>query len=104
MKSANSKLVKGWVGTISPKGVTTYQEEESRNAFQEGHAAFLRNWPYVYALANGKDSLVKGRVDVTTLPQGDGPNAGHTSTLGGWQLMLHQPMHWSEKPMPKISG
>jgi trehalose/maltose transport system substrate-binding protein len=82
------EMVKGWVGTISPKGVTTYQEEESRNAFQEGHAAFLRNWPYVYALANGKDSLVKGHVDVTTLPQGDGPNAGHTSTLGGWQLML----------------
>jgi trehalose/maltose transport system substrate-binding protein len=48
----------------------------------------LRNWPYVYALANGKDSLVKGHVDVTALPKGDGPNAGHTSTLGGWQLML----------------
>ncbi|MBV8279688.1 MAG: ABC transporter substrate-binding protein, partial [Verrucomicrobia bacterium] len=82
------KTVARWVGTISPKGATTYQEEESRNAFQEGHAAFLRNWPYVYALANGKDSQVKGHVDVTSLPQGDGPNASHAATLGGWQLML----------------
>jgi trehalose/maltose transport system substrate-binding protein len=62
------EMVKGWVGTISPKGVTAYQEEESRNAFQEGHAAFLRNWPYVYALANGKESPVKGHVDVTFSP------------------------------------
>ena len=81
-------MVKGWVGTISPKGVTTYQEEESRNAFQAGHAAFLRNWPYVYALANSKDSPVNGKVDVTSLPQGEGPNASHVATLGGWQLML----------------
>jgi len=81
-------MAKGWVGTISPKGVTTYQEEEGRNAFQEGRAAFLRNWPYVYALANGTESSVKGHFDVTYLPQGDGPNATHAACLGGWQLML----------------
>jgi trehalose/maltose transport system substrate-binding protein len=81
-------MAKGWVGTISPKGVTNYQEEEGRNAFQEGRAAFLRNWPYVYALANGKESAVKGHFDVTYLPQGDGPNATHAACLGGWQLML----------------
>ena len=81
-------MAKGWVGTISPKGVTTYQEEEGRNAFREGRAAFLRNWPYVYALANGKESSVKGHFDVTYLPQGDGPNATHAACLGGWQLML----------------
>ena len=81
-------MVKGWVGTISPQGVANYQEEETRNAFQEGHAAFLRNWPYVYALANSKDSPVNGHVDVTYLPQGDASNGSHAATLGGWQLML----------------
>ena len=81
-------LAKSWVGTICPNGVTNYQEEECRNAWQEGHAAFLRNWPYVYALSNAETSAVKGRFDVTYLPQGDGPNASHAATLGGWQLML----------------
>jgi trehalose/maltose transport system substrate-binding protein len=81
-------MAQNWVGTISAKGTTGYQEEESRNAFQEGHAAFLRNWPYVYALANAEESPVKGHVDVTYLPQGDGPNASHAACLGGWQLML----------------
>ena len=81
-------MAKGWVGTISPKGVTSYKEEEGRNAWQGGHAAFLRNWPYVYALSNSDTSAVKGQFDVTYLPQGDGPNASHAATLGGWQLML----------------
>src|SRR5208337_3031566 len=49
---------------------------------------FLRNWPYVYALANSEGSPVKGHVDVTYLPQGDGPSASHAATLGGWQIKL----------------
>jgi trehalose/maltose transport system substrate-binding protein len=81
-------LAKSWVDTISPKEVTTYQEEESRIAWQEGHAAFLRNWPYIYALSNAETSAIKGRFGVTYLPRGDGPNASAAATLGGWQLML----------------
>jgi trehalose/maltose transport system substrate-binding protein len=81
-------LAKSWVGTICPAGVTNYQEEECRNAWQEGHALFMRNWPYAYALSAGEKSAVKGHFDVTYLPQGDGPDASHAATLGGWQLML----------------
>ncbi len=79
---------KGWIGTISPKGVLAYGEEESRGVFQSGDAVFMRNWPYAWALANAADSPVKGKVGVTVLPQGDGPDARHAATLGGQHLAV----------------
>jgi trehalose/maltose transport system substrate-binding protein len=78
---------KSWVGTISPPGVLSYGEEESRGVWQLGNAAFMRNWPYAYALGNAADSPIKGKFDVSTLPvgaEGDNP----ASTLGGWNLAV----------------
>ena len=63
-------MAKSWVGTISPPGVLAYQEEEARGVWQTGNAVFMRNWPYAYSLGNGDDSAVKGKFDVTTLPEG----------------------------------
>lgn len=74
-----------WVGTISPAGVTTYGEEESRQLFQSGNAAFLRNWPYVYSLANDEKSPIRGKFEATVLPTG---GTGHAATLGGWHLAV----------------
>ncbi|MEO8244999.1 MAG: ABC transporter substrate-binding protein [bacterium] len=81
------ETAKGWVGTISPGGVLSYQEEEARGVWQTGNAAFMRNWPYAYNLGNGDDSKVKGMFGVTTLPVGA---EGDTSaaTLGGWNLAV----------------
>jgi trehalose/maltose transport system substrate-binding protein len=81
------ETAKGWVGTISPGGVLAYQEEEARGVWQTGNAAFMRNWPYAYALGDGADSAVKGLYDVTTLPVGA---EGDTSaaTLGGWNIAV----------------
>ena len=67
---------KSWIGTISPKGVLAYQEEESRGVWQTGKSVFMRNWPYAYALGNKDDSAVKGKFDVVPLPAGSGDGAG----------------------------
>jgi trehalose/maltose transport system substrate-binding protein len=75
-------LQRSWVGKITPRGVTTYQEGESEKAFTAGNAAFMRNWPYAYAI--GQDGPIKGKFDVTTLPR-SGANAS-VGTVGGWQL------------------
>ena len=75
-----------WVGTISPDGVTAMGEEESRNLWQAGNVAFMRNWPYAYTLGQADDSKVKGKFDVSPLPAGDSGSAA--ATLGGWQLAV----------------
>jgi trehalose/maltose transport system substrate-binding protein len=77
--------IKGMVGTISPEGVLSYQEEEARGVWQTGNAVFMRNWPYAYGLGNGDDSKVKGLFDVTTLPTG-GEGMSSAATLGGWNI------------------
>ncbi len=76
----------GWVGTISPEGVTTMAEEESRAVWHAGNAAFMRNWPYAYATSMADDSAVKDLFDVSPLPAGK--SGAGAATLGGWQLAV----------------
>ncbi len=76
----------GWVGTIAPDNVVAFQEEDARELFQRGDAAFMRNWPYAYGLGNAADSPIQGRFNVAPLPHAE----NHTSvgTVGGWQLAV----------------
>jgi len=69
-------------GTI-PKEALTYQEEDGRQAFQSSKLIFLRNWPYVYSLA--QKSAVAGKFAVAPLP---GLNGSGSSSLGGHNLAL----------------
>jgi len=79
---------RGWVNGISPEGVTTYMEEDSRGVWQAGNAAFMRNWPYAYSLGQADDSTIKDTFDVGLLPMGTGEGAANANTLGGWQFMV----------------
>nr|WP_245788844.1 ABC transporter substrate-binding protein [Spirulina major] len=65
---------------ISPPGVTTYAEEETRRLFQSGDVAFLRNWPYVFALAS--ESELQGKFAIKPMVHAPGEQSG--ACQGGW--------------------
>ncbi len=69
---------------ISPPGVTTYQEEETRLLFQNGKAVFLRNWPYVFGLASKPDSVIQGKFEIKPMVRASGQKSG--ACQGGWGL------------------
>lgn len=69
---------------ISPPGVTTYIEEDTRRIFQSGQAVFLRNWPYVWPLANEDSSPVQGKIAIKPMVHAPGQSPG--ACLGGWGL------------------
>lgn len=77
-----SVLADGFKQGEIPKQAITYKEQESQRAFVSGKLMFLRNWPYVYALA-AKDepaNKVRGKFGVAPLPGITGPGS---SSLGG---------------------
>jgi multiple sugar transport system substrate-binding protein len=79
---------------IAPSEVLTWHEEETRFAFQNGNAVFMRNWPYAYALLDDSTkSRVAGHFAVATMPAAPG---GHpTTALGGAELAINR---YSEHP------
>jgi trehalose/maltose transport system substrate-binding protein len=74
------------IGKVTPQGVTTYQEDQTEHAFDNGDAAFARNWPYQYGIGAASGSKVKGKFSVTVLPHG--ASGGSVGTVGGWQLAV----------------
>ncbi len=73
----------GWVGVISPPDVVEFDEALSLNLFENGHAAFMRQWPWFFD-DDIHTSIVEGRYGVTVLPTA---GAQHAATMGGWGLM-----------------
>ncbi|MEM8640427.1 MAG: ABC transporter substrate-binding protein [Cyanobacteria bacterium P01_G01_bin.54] len=71
---------------ISPEGVTTYAEEETRRLFEAGDTVFLRNWPYVFALA--AESEIAGNYAIKPMVHAPGQPSG--ACQGGWGLGMAQ--------------
>lgn len=68
---------------IAPQSVITYEEEESKNAFEQGLAVFMRNWPYVSIGWSIRNSEFLEKGGVTMIPGETNPG---TPNLGGWGL------------------
>jgi multiple sugar transport system substrate-binding protein len=75
-------MAQGIEDGAAPRANTTYMEEESRRAFENGNATFMRNWPYAYAL--GKESKIADDFDIATFPSFEGGEPA--SVLGGINL------------------
>lgn len=74
---------------IVPRAVLTWQEEQTRFAFQNGETAFMRNWPYAYGLMqDSTQSRVAGRFAIAPMPAA--PGGRSTAALGGAQLAINR--------------
>jgi len=70
---------------ISPQNVLSWDEEPSRRPFTSGEALFMRNWSYVYPIAqDASASQIVGKVEVAPLPSFSGGKSA--ACLGGYQL------------------
>ena len=70
----------------SPKSVTNFSENEALQAFESGESALMRNWPYAWAELQKESSLVKDKVDVTTMVSIKDHQP--ISTLGSWGFSI----------------
>jgi multiple sugar transport system substrate-binding protein len=81
-------------GGFVPASVLTWQEEQTRFAFQNGEAVFMRNWPYAWALLQDRtQSAVADRFAVAPFPADEGGRPA--AALGGAQLAVNR---WSRHP------
>jgi multiple sugar transport system substrate-binding protein len=84
LEAMRGAIVSGWV----PESALTWHEEETRFAFQNGRALFMRNWPYAWPLMqDARESRVAGRFAVAPMPAAAGGRAA--AALGGSQLAIN---------------
>ena len=73
---------------ITPEAVLTYDEEPSRLPFTSGNGVFLRNWSYVYDIAQDPaQSSIVDKVGYKPLPHF--PEGQSAAALGGYQFGLN---------------
>jgi multiple sugar transport system substrate-binding protein len=82
------RFLRGLIETnVSPAWTTAADEELSRRAFGDGHAIFLRNWPYAMDLFEAPGSPVRGKVGFVSLP-GRARGAAGVGSTGGAHLAV----------------
>lgn len=82
---------KRWIGWISPPSVVSYRELDSKNVFDSGRAAFVRDWGGTTITPSLQSRMIywgsppPGKIGYTSIPGGPGGWAG---TLGGSGLAV----------------
>ena len=74
-----------WIGTISPPSVVAFKEQDSRNVFHTGNAAFARDWLWRQFSQESLSPDSEATIAIALLPGG---RAGRASTLGGQSLAI----------------
>ncbi len=75
---------------ITPQAVSTFQETEAMNVFNEGNAAFMASNAYVWGTTQDPEvSKVVGKVAMAPMPTFDGQQAPGYSATGGSTLCLN---------------
>lgn len=72
-----------WIGTISPPSVVAFKEQDSRNLFHVGNAAFERDW--LWRQFSQESPPSDAMIAIALLPGG---RARRASTLGGQSLAI----------------
>jgi multiple sugar transport system substrate-binding protein len=91
--AALQALLHAFESGMVPRAAITWQEEQVRFAFQNGHALFMRNWPYAHGLLQRADSKVRDRFGVVPFPAA--PGGRPAAALGGAQLAINA---YSDQP------
>ena len=79
------KKVRSWIGRISPPSVLAFKEQDSRNVWNAGNAAFTRDWVWRQYKGELLDPSLKDKIGIASLPAGP---AGHAGALGGQSLAI----------------
>jgi multiple sugar transport system substrate-binding protein len=79
-------MVNGIQDGAAPEAVVTMMEEESQRAFVAGRSTYLRNWPYVYAIAQAEGTQVRNKIEVVPFPAFEGGDTA--GILGGLNLVI----------------
>ncbi|WP_347342747.1 extracellular solute-binding protein [Shinella zoogloeoides] len=111
-------MVDSYKSGVTNPNSKEFLEEDVRNVFQNGEAAFALNWTYMYNMANaGTDSKVAGKVGVVPAPGVEGKSEvsavngsmglGITSTSKhpdeAWKYIVHMTSQETQNAYAKLS-